>query len=87
MTLAAYACEHGLTKYDGWKWARKFTKNNKKFIRLVKVYKAQAKKFDKRFKFVVRVPNTVKEAVELDTANGNTLWQEAIGKETGQLFE
>ena len=44
MTLATYAHEHNLTNYDGWKWARKFTKNHKKFVRLVKVYKTQAKK-------------------------------------------
>ena len=38
ITFASYAHEHGLTNYDGWKWARKFTKNHKKFVRLIKIY-------------------------------------------------
>ena len=54
---------------------------------MIKVYKAQTKKFGKRYKFGVQVPNTVKEAEELDTVNCNILWKEAIEKETGQLFE
>ena len=30
----------------------------------------------------VRIPNTVAEALSLDAANGNTLWQDAILQET-----
>ena len=33
-------------------------------------------------KFGVIVPTTVLEAKELDKANNNTLWQDAIEKET-----
>ena len=34
-----------------------------------------------KMKFGVIVPTTVKEAIALDTANGNTLWQDAMAKE------
>ena len=38
-----------------------------------------------RFKHRVKVPKDYKEAVALDEANGNTLWQDAIQKEMNQI--
>ena len=35
-------------------------------------------------KFKVRVPKNVKEAIQLDETNGNTLWQDSIKKETSK---
>ena len=32
-------------------------------------------------KYKIRVPNTVKEAIDIDKENGNTLWCDAIMKE------
>lgn len=34
-----------------------------------------------RMKYGVLIPSTVQQAIEYDTANGNTLWQDAIKKE------
>ena len=40
-----------------------------------------------RYKFGVRVPKSVKEAFELDQANGDTQWSDAIKLEILQLHE
>ena len=37
-------------------------------------------------KYGIRVPNTVAEAKELDAANGNTLWMDAIRTEIVSLI-
>ena len=36
-------------------------------------------------KFGTNIPGTVKDAVSLDEANGNTLWQDAIKPEMKNL--
>jgi hypothetical protein len=36
-------------------------------------------------KFGIDIPNSVKHAIMLDEANGNTLWQDAIKKEMGKV--
>ena len=38
-------------------------------------------------KFGVQIPRNVKEAIALDERNGNTLWQDAMKLELGQLDE
>ena len=48
----------------------------------VRAYKAKTMTHGgKRYKFGVRVPFGVKQAMMLDKDNGNTLWLEAIKKE------
>ncbi len=38
-------------------------------------------------KFGIEIPRTVKEAIELDRRNGNTLWANAIAKEMAEVRE
>ena len=52
--------------------------------------KKKNKKFkprSKNFKYGVQVPRTIAEALELDAANGNNHWQEAIDKEMKALLD
>ena len=86
MTLAKYAHDNNLINQPGWKWAKKKTKNTKKFLRLAKIFKSQASPFGPRYKFGVRVPRNREEALILDKINGNHLWEEAIEKEINQLL-
>ena len=41
----------------------------------------RSKASPKKIKFGIMVPSTVKEALRLDSENGDKLWQEAIAKE------
>jgi len=90
LTLALYAREHDLLDVDGWKWAKSYSANPNRMVRVVKrIVNAVTRKKKKgpKYKFGVRVPKSVKEALDLDKANGNTLWAEAIQKEVSQLRE
>ena len=48
---------------------------------------ASKKKNAIRYKFGVRIPRSYQEAIELDKANGNTLWRDALKKEMDQIKE
>ena len=52
---------------------------------MAKIFASQTRNLGPKYKYSIRVPKDYKEAVELDEANGNTLWQDAIDKERGQI--
>ena len=63
MTLAKYAHDNDLINESGWRWARRLTKNSKKFIRMAKIFAAQARKHGIKYKHGVTVPRNYKEAI------------------------
>jgi len=38
-----------------------------------------------RHKYGIELPTSVKHAIEIDCKNGNTLWQDALSKEMGNV--
>ena len=76
--LAKYAHDKGLIETPGWKWARRITKNPKKFIRMARIFNAMKKRNRPVWKFGVELPRNVEHAFKLDRINGNTLWADAI---------
>ncbi len=52
---------------------------------LARAFKAKVRPNGPKFKFGVEVPLRMADAIRLDQANGNTLWQDAIKKELAQL--
>jgi len=84
--LALYAKHRELIYEPGWRWARKMLKTNKRFSRMVKMFKASISEGPK-YKFGIRVPRNRKEALQLDKENGNTLWQDAEKAEIALLLE
>ena len=86
-TLAAYAKEHDLLKKPGWKKLNKIARRAKVLRRMLNASKRKQRFNEVTYKFGVRVPRNVKEALRLDKENKNNLWQEAMDRETGQLFE
>ena len=50
-------------------------------------YKTKAKTGGAKYKFGIQVPFSIKQALNLDRKNGNTLWLKAIKKELDQLNE
>ena len=82
VTLAKYAETKGLLEQSKWKWARRYVKNKKKQQRMLRnIMKAKRRKTGIKYQFGVRVPRTPKEALELDAAEGNTYWADAMKKE------
>ena len=64
LTLAKYANDD-LTDVPGWKWARRLTKNPKKFIRMARIFAAQAKRHGTKYKHGVKAPKNFNESVLL----------------------
>ena len=76
--VAEYALANGYESEPAFKWwVKKVLRHHKRTISKVK---ARMRK-PNRFKFGVKVPMTVEEALRLDHENGNTLWFDAIEKE------
>ena len=88
VTIAGYAKDNHLLEERGWKWCKRIAKREKKFLRMMKLMKAQQKgKRAIKYKFGVQIPRNVREAFELDKKNGNTKWGDAMKKEIEQLQE
>ena len=69
MSVAEYVHKKKLTTLPGWKWAKKYNRNPKKFIRWSKFFKAQAKHNIIKYKFGIRVPRNLRKALALDEQN------------------
>jgi hypothetical protein len=82
-----YARTNGLLETPGWKRFKRYAKNQAKVARMVHQAKLRSYRRDPFRKFGFLTPRTHAQAVEIDTANGNTLWQEAEAMEMRQLLE
>ena len=87
--MAQYAIENGLLRSSRWKWAKRYQQANKKLNQLRRhcVNAARRKKRGPKFKFGYRVPRSIDEAYEIDAANGNTKWTDAIKKELVSIVD
>ena len=63
-----------------WKWARLLTKNTKKLVRMSKIFAANTKWHNIKYKYGVKVLRNVNKVISFYCYNGNTLYQDAIGK-------
>jgi hypothetical protein len=81
VTIAQYVQEKGLKDKPHWKWANRYLKNPKKFIRLTRQVHLANMKYGPKYKFGVQVPRNIKEALALDKKDSNTMWYDAIKKE------
>ena len=86
ISLIKYGEQHHLTKKPGWEWITPYMPKEEELQQMVNAL-AASKKEGPCYKFGVRVPNSVKEALELDKENDNTLWFEAIQTELKQICD
>ena len=87
VTMAEYAKEHGLLNEVGWKKCKTIAKRAKILQRMVNANKRAQRYNAVIYKFGVRLPRNVKEAIRLDEENKNTYWQDAMKREKDQLLE
>jgi hypothetical protein len=62
-----------------------FALRQKKLLSMANQVKLQAFRNRTIFKFAIQVPTSHKQAMELDTANGNTLWRDSKETELKQI--
>ena len=85
LTLAKYTHDKKIVTLPGWKWAKRYKRNPKRFVQLAKIFKATKKAARKKYKFGIEVPQDVEHTFCLDKQNGNNFWAEAISKEVGEV--
>jgi hypothetical protein len=79
--VAEYSVASGIDSMPAFKWWVPYTLKKRKRI-ITAVNKRVLKK---THKFGIRVPRTVEEALRIDLENGNTLWEDALNKEMGNV--
>ena len=87
ITLAIYAQQNDLLDTEGWKHLRRFARRAKQFKRMINQVKLRSYNSAKRYQYGVEVPRNYEDAIRLDVLNKNTMWQDAIAKEMGQIQE
>lgn len=75
--LAEYAVDQKIDNEPAFAWWVPYVIKKKARI----ISKIKSKYWSKTHKYGVRIPKSVKEAIELDNENGNTLWWDALMKE------
>ena len=86
-TTALYAKEHDLLETPGWKFLRRTARRAKFLQRMLNQSQRQQMHDAVRYKFGVRVPRNLKEAIVLDRENSDTQWQDSVALELSQLAE
>jgi len=72
--LAEYAVANRIDHFPAFAWWVPYTLKKKARI----VSKIKSKYWSRTHKYGIRIPKTVKEALEIDEENGNTLWWDAL---------
>lgn len=75
--VAEYAVAHKLDKLPAFAWWVNYTLKKRDSI----IASTKARIERKTHKYGIEIPRSVSHAIELDTRNGNTLWQDAYKKE------
>ena len=77
--LAMYAKENGLEKLPAFAWWVSYVVRKQERI----IEKLKSKYWSRTHKYGIRIPKSVKEALQIDKENGNTLWWDAthVGNE------
>ena len=49
------------------------------------IFDVHNKRHNIKYKYLVKVPQNVKDAIKFDQNNGTTLWKDTIGKEMSHI--
>ena len=75
--LAEFSIQQGIQDEPAFAWWVPYTIKKKGRI----ISKVKSKYWDRTHKYGIRLPKSVKEAIEIDNENGNTLWWDALMQE------
>jgi hypothetical protein len=81
LELALYAVSQDLQDEPAFAWWLPYVL--KKQRRILK--KVKSKYWSRTHKYGIRVPKSIKEAIEIDRENGNTLWMDAVKLEMANV--
>ena len=75
--LAEFSTLHKISEEPAFKWWVPYTLKKKQRI----ISKIKSKYWERTHKYGVRIPKSVKEAIEIDSQNHNSLWWDSLMKE------
>ena len=78
VTVAKYAKDHNLLDVPRWKRCKKIARCAKMLQQMINNLRYHQSHTAIHYKFAVQIPCNYKEAIQLDQANGNTLWQDSV---------
>jgi hypothetical protein len=81
--LALYATDRDIQDEPAFAWWVPFVLKKQK--RILQKVKTKSKYWARTHKYGVRVPKNIKEAIEIDKENGNTLWMDAVRLEMSNV--
>jgi hypothetical protein len=87
VTCAIYARDNDLLTHVGWKRFKSIARRQKKMFRMANQAKLRSFRTAPKYQYGFQVPKDYKQAIEFDTRNGNTKWQDATAMEFAQLDE
>jgi hypothetical protein len=79
--LALYATNRGIDDEPAFAWWVPYVLKKQKRI----IQKVKSKYWSRMHKYGLRVPRNIKEAIEIDKENGNTLWMDAVQQEMANV--
>ncbi len=74
MELVHYAVNRSIQDEPAFAWWVPYVMKKEKRI----LQKVKSKYWSRTHKYGVRIPKSIKEAMEIDRENGNTLWMDAV---------
>jgi hypothetical protein len=81
--LALYAVDRAIDDEPAFAWWVSYVLKKQK--RILQKVKTKSKYWSRTHKYGVRVPKNIKEAMEIDKENGNSLWMDAIRLEMNNV--
>ena len=81
-----YGLKNKLENQPGWEWIKPYLPGKGDMAKLVKAMKVATGEVA-QYKFGVKVPRNVREALVFDKENKDTKWQEAMTQELNQLSD
>ena len=87
ITLAKYAKDNDLLDTVGWKRCKPHARRTVKLNRLIKQVKLRSFRTSPKYMYGYLVPRNYKDALRIDTMNGNNKWIDSIKLEMQQLDE
>ena len=79
--LADYIVNNKLEEEEAFTWWLPYVRKKRKTI----IAKSNSKYWQRSYKYGIRVPKSVEEALDIDKEEGNTFWADAIEKEMKKI--
>ena len=79
--LASYVHNNNIQNEPAFSWWTTYVLKKKNII----LSKVKSKYWERSHKFGIRIPKSIREAIEIDKENGDSMWTDAIAEEMNKV--